>query len=452
MQQVASLSERLTMRSAWETVHLAETIQHAYANTEFYQEHWRAHGVDPSHFRDSGSLALFPIVRKADFAARPASLVSRADPPDSIRDTSGTTGVRLPIYTNAHEDLALAGLRRGRSKGHPHPTLVLRVLPPPRRLKPAARQQHDMEEGGFLLMHILPGQDPNVWYDSVDMLVSVLSERYFVGTSLHSVDLIHTTPPPLFEYVSRSMRERGLEPRRFNVKEVLLTGGPLTGTSRHFLSELWNAPVVTTYSCTEVHGEALECPDNRLIYHPTPSMVAEVLDGATGRNVDDGEVGEVALTALYPFQRVMPMVRYLPGDLARFHAAPCRCGSATVGIEFLGRSIDMLDLSDLAGRACRIGTRSVLEAIAPFPQVPQFPYPRAEFARTGDAGRTVEIRAECADPRSFDAAEIERRILDLLSEHDGELDLLCRTGVIDLAVSLVPKNSLKNYFRLYPGR
>ena len=98
---MASLDERLRMRAAWETVRLAETITHAFENTEFYRELWTEQGVSPSLFVDRSSLELFPSIRKSDFSARPRRLISKVDPPDTIRDTSGTTGVRLPVYMNA---------------------------------------------------------------------------------------------------------------------------------------------------------------------------------------------------------------------------------------------------------------------------------------------------------------------------------------------------------------
>ena len=302
-------------------------------------------------------------------------------------------------------------------------------------------------------MHILPGYDPNVWYDAVDMLISVLCEEYFVGPELATIDLIHTTPPPLFEYASRLMDERGIEPSRFNVKEILLTGGPLVASSRAYLAKLWNAAVVATYSCTEVRSEAMECAANPRVYHPSPSMVAEVLDRRTGRHVGHGEAGEVALTGLFPFQRVMPMVRYRPGDFARFFSAPCTCGSSTVGIEPLGRTQDLLDLTELPHHPRVIGTTGVFEALGPIPQVPKFPYPRAEFAKTTVDGKTsVELRIEATDPRSFAAKPVEDRILELLLDADPDLRLLKETAEIALSVKLVPKNSLSHFFRIYPGR
>lgn len=449
---MSELSDRMTMRSAWDTVRLAETISNAFEHTMFYRNLWQEHDVSPAAFVDRLSLMRFPIFAKADIAADPAAFVSDADPPDNIRDTSGTTGVRLPVYMNAAEDRDMAKLRRARSQGHPKPRLTLRILPPPRRLNPLSDRAN--QGIGNLVLHVLPGYDPAIWYDSIDLVLGVLLENYYVGSTQSRVDVIHTTPPPLFAYISQELVNRGIDPARFDIPEVLLTGGPLTQHTRRSLSETWKANVCSTYSCTEVRGAAMECPLDPTVYHPDPCMIAEVLDRRTQEHVNDGEVGEVVLTGLYPFQRVMPMIRYRIGDLARFSEAPCACGSATIGLKILGRVRDVLDLSDLGNGNCVIGSSVFLEAIDEVKEVPRFPYPRIAAHRTtrAPAPDLIDVKIEATNPKSYDAGAIESGILRRLVSAEPQLAELERQGLISIKVSLVDKNSLSNFFRLYPGR
>jgi phenylacetate-coenzyme A ligase PaaK-like adenylate-forming protein len=449
---MSELSDRTNMRSAWETVRLAETISHAFEHTSFYQGMWREHDVAPAAFVDRLSLSRFPTFAKADIARDPTALVSQADPPDNIRDTSGTTGVRLPVYMNLAEDQAMATLKAARSRGHPSPRLTLRLLPPPRRLNPLTERA--AQGIGSLLLNVLPGYDPGIWYDSIDLVLGVLLENYYVGSTRSRVDVIHTTPPPLFGYITQEFVNRGIDPARFDIPEVLLTGGPLAQHTRRSLSEIWKAKIHSTYSCTEVRGAAMECPLDPTVFHPDPCMIAEVLDCRTHEHVNDGEAGEVVLTGLYPFQRVMPMIRYRIGDLARFSRAPCACGSATIGLRILGRVGDGLDLSDLSGGNCILGTSGFLEAIGEVKEVPRFPYPRVEVCRTSQPQMPdlLEIKIEATNPKAYDARTIEQGILQRLRTTEPQLANLERQGRLNVKISLVDKNSLGNFFKLYPGR
>ena len=117
----------------------------------------------------------------------------------------------------------------------------------------------------------------------------------------------------------------------------------------------------------------------------------------------------------------------------------------------IAHNLKLLGHSDLGG-APNAG-EGVFEALGPIPQVPKFPYPRAEFAKTTVDGKTsVELRIEATDPRSFAAKPVEDRILELLLDADPDLRLLKETAEIALSVKLVPKNSLSHFFRIYPGR
>jgi phenylacetate-CoA ligase len=446
------VENRHRLRLAWDTVRLAETIKHGYENTDFYKKLWSSRGLASADFADRASLEHFPSFEKSEISADPSSLVSRIDIPDQIRDTSGTTGIRLPVYMNSAEDSAMQKMIAGRSSGHPKPNLLLRMLPPPRRIVPQSNAAPD-NSVGMIALHVLPGYDPSVWYDSTDMLIAVLLEKYFVATGRQSVDLIHTTPPPLFDYVSGEIVRRGIDPGVFGISEILLTGGPLAPATRANLSKTWGAKILTSYSCTEVRGEALECPHDPNVFHPSPCMIAEVIDPLSGKHVGNKEVGTVALTGLFPFQRVMPMIRYCPGDVAQFHDAPCTCGSSTVGIRLIGRKGHVLDLSEAAGQPLYLGTQYLLGAIGDHAQIPKFPYPRFQAeTQTGPAGSRLNIRVESSHPDAFDSAALAISIKRNLCQALPILEELETTRRLEINVFLVPKNSLTEFYKLYPGR
>lgn len=452
-QSDVSLDERSRLRDAWDTVRLSATLDHAFTNSPFYADTWSAAGVSPDAFESLADITRFPLVRKSTFANDPLKLVSRVDQPDSIRDTSGTTGIRLPVYTNFDEDRALSQLRIGRSVGHPSTRLALRILPPPQRLNPSPYQD-PRRSTRSLQMHVQPRYDPSVWYDAVDMAIGILLQDYSVGAEPSFVEVIHATPPPLFDYLTREILARGITPASFGVHEIALTGGPLSPGVRAFVEEAWQAGITTSYSCTEIRGELLECTVDTGVVHAGLSVLAEVLDLQTGMPVSDGEIGEVALTGFVPFQKVMPMVRYCPGDIAQFHFGPCACGSARPGIRILGRTSQHVDLSEVIGNPVRFGTTAVLDAIGTTPQIPRFPYPKfhAELRRGGTETPLLQVEIEATHPGAYDASAIEARLRSAMLSADTALAEAVARDALELRFKLCIKNSLQQFYRLYPGR
>lgn len=445
--ETAKLVERLRLRMAWDTVHMQRTLAHAFENTDFYSRFWEE--ITPKDFTSLGDLYKFPVLRKADIFNAAAGIISRVDPADAVRDTSGTTGVRLPVYISSSEDKALAELRRQRSEGHPRARARLRILPPPRRLKPAVAPQS--EDTVHLVMHALPFDDLRNWWSNADFLMSVLSERYLSGANRVGVELIHCTPPPLFSYLTREIQNAGVDPSTFGVLNILLTGGPVSAPARNALESAWNAKVTSTFSCTEVRGEALPCPLDPDTFHISHSVYSEVV-GPDGRDVADGEAGELVLTGFSPFQRVMPFIRYATGDVARRVDAPCACGSVARSFQVLGRSGSVVMPKNVHGeKGPALPALAILHAIEGLPQVPVFPFPRFHVAQAVPGGPVV-LKVETVDPRCFDGAKVSQQILEELriSSPDA-LDFLDRRG-IPLQVDLVPKNSLSDFVRLYPGR
>jgi phenylacetate-CoA ligase len=71
------------------------------------------------------------------------------------------------------------------------------------------------------------------------------------------------------------------------------------------------------------------------------AYIVEIIDPTTGRNVEDGQEGEVVLTNL--IRRAMPILRYRTRDLAFLHPEPCECGRTHRRLSrILGRTDDML--------------------------------------------------------------------------------------------------------------
>jgi phenylacetate-CoA ligase len=118
------------------------------------------------------------------------------------------------------------------------------------------------------------------------------------------------------------------------------------------------ARVTEVYGMTEAAGEfAVECEHGNLHYSHE-HMLLEVVDRSF-QPVPAGGLGRVCITTLD--RSVMPLVRYLTGDLALAAPAECRCGLAEPAIGLIqGRIQDLVTTT--AGAP--VTTRQVDDAVA----------------------------------------------------------------------------------------
>ena len=99
------------------------------------------------------------------------------------------------------------------------------------------------------------------------------------------------------------------------------------------------------YGMTETGGigtTGQDCPAHCGIHVWDDYYSTEVIDPATGKNVPDGEYGEVVFTSLS--REAMPIIRYRTHDISRIVSREkCACGRTHVRIDRItGRTDDML--------------------------------------------------------------------------------------------------------------
>jgi len=137
--------------------------------------------------------------------------------------------------------------------------------------------------------------------------------------------------------------EQGLDVRRDlgSVRVVFCGGAVLPPALRRVIEKDWGARVVEIYGSNETMGLGLTCVAGQL--HLCSDLVeAEVLDPQTFVPVPPGEVGVLTVTSMV--HEVMPLVRYVTGDLVRVSPEPCRCGLSDPVIEVFGRLDDVIEI------------------------------------------------------------------------------------------------------------
>lgn len=94
---------------------------------------------------------------------------------------------------------------------------------------------------------------------------------------------------------------------------------------------------------TEMYGpgSGIECPAHAGIHYWGDLFILEILDPATLRPVQPGEVGELVATSLC--KEAVPLIRYRTRDLTRLIPGLCPCGCSMPRHDhILGRSDDMI--------------------------------------------------------------------------------------------------------------
>lgn len=133
------------------------------------------------------------------------------------------------------------------------------------------------------------------------------------------------------------VRDRGLDPREAfaTVRVVFCGGAVLPPAMRRAIEHDWQARCVEIYGSNETMLMGVGCPQGRL--HLCDELLElEVLDPLTHAPVAPGERGLLVVTSLV--HEVMPLVRYVTGDLVRIDPAGCPCGHTGPVAEVFGRA------------------------------------------------------------------------------------------------------------------
>lgn len=121
----------------------------------------------------------------------------------------------------------------------------------------------------------------------------------------------------------------------------------LSRCQRKVLSAAFGCPIYDLYSATDLGGAIIAntCRYGSLHVRLDQVFVELVRDG---RGVAPGELGRIAVTSHHP---IMPLVRYVVGDVGRWEGTPCRCG--------LGSQSPRLTVEGRARDVLRVGTKLV---------------------------------------------------------------------------------------------
>jgi phenylacetate-coenzyme A ligase PaaK-like adenylate-forming protein len=139
--------------------------------------------------------------------------------------------------------------------------------------------------------------------------------------------------------------DRGADFSRFGLRGVTSHASLLTRRWQRTLEAAWGVPVNELYAVSEIDTPAFACGACGFHHFGAPPVIAEVIDPVTLAPVDlrtpvEGRVGELVLTALYPYSQRQPMIRYATGDIVEV-GLPCRARDE-LGVRFVGRATQII--------------------------------------------------------------------------------------------------------------
>jgi phenylacetate-CoA ligase len=130
------------------------------------------------------------------------------------------------------------------------------------------------------------------------------------------------TPSFLMSIINQA-REMGHDFKKdFRVKKACFAAEPLLPTLRQVFEKEYGIDTYQMYGATEVGDVAYEC-SRKSGWHICEETIVEIVDPATGKNVEPGELGEVVVTRL---NDIFFLLRFGTGDLSRLITKKCSCG------------------------------------------------------------------------------------------------------------------------------
>lgn len=127
-----------------------------------------------------------------------------------------------------------------------------------------------------------------------------------------------------------------------SLKAVLLGGAVLPPAFKRWITEVWNVRVIEIYGSNETMLLGIGCTEGGL-HLATELFEHELLDPTTMQAVPAGSPGVLTITSLA--HDVMPLVRYVTGDLIEMSGTPCACGRPSPTIRVLGRATEMIQMA-----------------------------------------------------------------------------------------------------------
>lgn len=307
---------------------LRALLDFCWREVPYYRRRWTELGMRPGDIRDMDDFARLPVLTKADIRANLDDLKATSHKTKlGYKATGGSTGEPLRFgFTRESNDRRVAVMWRG--YGWAGSRMGRRTL---------------FLWGG-------PVGNPGAAHRLKDRLYNAVFARKLLDsfhmseTNLASyADAIDAYKPEVIVgYVGPLVRlaEWLLSSGRTVARPASIIGAAeaLHPFQRDIIERAFGAPAYNTYGCREFMLIASECEHRDGLHVNADHLLVETL--VDGKATTSGS-GEVAVTDL--FNRGMPFIRYVNGDMATHATHRCACGRGLPMLASVdGRKLDAI--------------------------------------------------------------------------------------------------------------
>jgi len=309
---------------------LKQTVRLACKNIPFYQENFSALNMKPRDIISLKDIQKLPFTAREDLRANYPFGMLAVDTEQVVRlhTSSGTTGKPKAIFfskkdiSQAAELIARCLVMTGTTKGD-----VLQNMMTYGLFTGALVMHYGAEKVGVLVIPAGPG--------NTQRQIALMQD--FKSTTLHIT-------PSYALYLASVMGNEGIDPKRdLSLRRAYLGSEPYSEETRNKIEKFFGIDVYNSYGLSEMNGPgvAFECMEKNGMHLWEDNFIMEIIDPETGKNLPEGEKGELVLTTLC--REAMPILRYRTRDIVMIIPGRCRCGRTHRRISrIIGRSDDMI--------------------------------------------------------------------------------------------------------------
>ncbi len=292
----------------------------------FYREKYK--DIDLSKIKTMDDFKDLPLTDKCELRdAYPLGL--QAVPEEEvvrIHSSSGTTGlpVIIPYTKQDVEDWAIMFERCYRYAGVTNLDRI-HITPGYGLWTAGIGFQAGAERLGAMVVPMGPGNTDKQLKMMQDMKTTVLT-----ATSSYALLL------------AEEIEKRGIRDK-IHLKKALIGSERWGDKMRKRIANELGVELYDIYGLTEIYGPGIgiSCQYACGMHYWDDYVYFEVINPKTGKNVPDGEYGELVITTLK--KEGAPLIRYRTHDLTRIIPGECKCGSKHPRIDILiGRTDDMV--------------------------------------------------------------------------------------------------------------
>ncbi len=295
-------------------------------NSPFYSKKYE--GLDVENIRTQEEFEKLPFTDKADL--REAYPLGLAAVPEKdivrIHSSSGTTGtpVVIPYTKKDVEDWAIIFERCYAMAGVTDKDRI-HITPGYGLWTAGIGFQAGCERLGAMAIPMGPGNTEKQLRMMEDLKSTVLC-----ATSSYALLL------------AEEIKKRGIRDK-LSLKKGIIGSERWGDKMRQAIANELGVDFYDIYGLTEIYGPGIgiSCDYRNGIHMWDDYIYFEIIDPKTGKNLPDGEVGELVITTLK--KEGAPLIRYRTHDLTRIIPGECPCGSRFPRIDIIvGRMDDMI--------------------------------------------------------------------------------------------------------------